>query len=144
MIHVTIIGSFKMAEPFEIFPVGTVKKSGTTVTIEIQKEYEAALLGLDQFSHIIVFGWFHKNDIPEKRNTLQVHPQGNRAKPLRGVFATRSPVRPNLIAISTCKILSVKGNIIHIDNIDVFHGTPVIDIKPCLSKDDFSSDLKIP
>jgi tRNA (Thr-GGU) A37 N-methylase len=73
--------------------------------------------------------WFHLNDTPEKRAVLQVHPQGNKANPMRGVFATHSPVRPNLIAISRCKILAVKDNVVEIDSIDAFTGTPVLDLK---------------
>jgi len=132
-----------MTECFKVFPIGTIKKHGDQVTIEILKAYEDALLGLDQFSHIIVFSWFHKNDTPEKRTILRVHPRGDRANPLRGVFATRSPVRPNLIAISICTLLSVDRNIIHIDKIDCFNGTPVIDIKPCVLRDDFDSDIAV-
>jgi tRNA-Thr(GGU) m(6)t(6)A37 methyltransferase TsaA len=132
-----------MSDHFKIFPVGTIRKRDDKATIEIRKEYKAALLGLDKFSHIIVFSWLHKNDTPGKRNILRVHPRGDRAEPLRGVFATRSPVRPNLIAISTCRILSVEENIIHIDKIDAFNETPVIDIKPCMSRNDFDSDLEV-
>lgn len=133
-----------MVGSFEIFPVGVVKKQEKSVRIEIYEKYKDALLGLDQFSHIIVFSWFHKNDNAQKRNVLQVHVRLNDANLLRGVFATRSPLRPNLIAISTCKILSIVGNIIHIDKIDAFDGTPVIDIKPCISKTDLMLDVKIP
>ncbi|PVV25773.1 MAG: hypothetical protein B6D74_02610 [gamma proteobacterium symbiont of Ctena orbiculata] len=61
---------------------------------------------------------------------LQVHPRGNPDNPLRGVFATRAPVRPNLIALSRCRILSIVGNRIEIDDIDAFPDTPVLDIKP--------------
>jgi tRNA-Thr(GGU) m(6)t(6)A37 methyltransferase TsaA len=132
-----------MTEHFHVFPIGTVKKHQDDVTIEIEEACEDALLGLDRFSHIIVFSWFHKNDTPEKRNTLRVHPRGDRARPLRGVFATRSPVRPNLIAMSTCKVLSVERNVIHIDGIDCFNGTPVIDIKPCVSRNDLDTDIEV-
>ena len=132
-----------MTDHFKIFPIGTIRKRDDKATIEIKKKYEAALLGMDKFSHIIVLSWFHKNDTPEKRNILRVHPRGDRTKPLRGVFATRSPIRPNLIAIYTCRILSVEENIIHIDKIDAFNETPVIDIKPCMSRNDFDSDLEV-
>ena len=132
-----------MANSFQIFPVGVVKKQEKSVAIEIYEKHKGGLLGLDQFSHIIVFSWFHKNDTPEKRRILQVHPRGNRSKPLTGVFASRSPMRPNLIAIATCKILSIDGNIIHIDEIDAFDGTPVINIKPCISKIDLMLDAKV-
>ena len=133
-----------MADYYKIDPVGIIRKQDNTVTIEVHKGYEDALLGLDQFSHIIVFSWFHKNDFPEKRGILQVHPRGNKENPLTGVFATRSPLRPNPIAISTCKILSIDVKIIHIDEIDAFDGTPVIDIKPCISRLDLISDVRVP
>ena len=68
-------------------------------------------------------------DTPEKRSILQVHPRGNVENPIRGVFATHAPVRPNLIAISRCKIITVKNNIIEIDDIDAFSGSPVLDLK---------------
>ncbi|MDY6853982.1 MAG: tRNA (N6-threonylcarbamoyladenosine(37)-N6)-methyltransferase TrmO [Thermodesulfobacteriota bacterium] len=129
---------------FRVVPIGIIKKEGKTVYIEIPQKYKDALRGLDQFSHIIVSSWFHKNDTRGKRSVLQVHPKGNMANPLTGVFATRSPARPNLIAISVCKILGVEGNIVHIDKTDALNGTPVIDIKPYIPRIDAISDARIP
>jgi len=63
------------------------------------------------------------------RSTLKVHPRGDPANSLKGVFATRAPMRPNLIALSRCKILSVKKNVIEIESIDAFPDTPVLDLK---------------
>lgn len=88
--------------------------------------------------------WFDRNDTPEKRAILQVHPMGNRKNPLTGVFGTRSPVRPNLIALTLCKIVSVKENVIEIEKTDAFDGTPVLDIKPFISGYDSAEDTKIP
>jgi len=139
-----IIGDSNMADHFQIFPVGIIKKKGNAVTIEIYEKYKDALLGLGQFSHIIVFFWFHQNDTPQKRDVLQVHPRGNKANPLTGVFATRSPIRPNLIAISTCKIMLINKNRIHIDKIDAFNRTPVIDIKPYIPESDIMKDVRKP
>jgi tRNA-Thr(GGU) m(6)t(6)A37 methyltransferase TsaA len=133
-----------MEELFKIFPVGMVRKRNKHVTIEMNPEYEDGLMGLDQNSHIIVFCWFQKSDTPEKRKTLQVHPRGNKANPLTGVFATRSPVRPNPISISACKILSIDGRLIHVDDIDAFDGTPVVDIKPYVPRLDAISGVKMP
>jgi tRNA-Thr(GGU) m(6)t(6)A37 methyltransferase TsaA len=133
-----------IAEFFKVFPMGKVRKEKGSVYLEIHRRYKDALLGLEDFSHILVFYWFHGNDCSEKRSTLQVHPRGNRKNPLRGVFATRSPVRPNLIGLSVCKILSVKDGVIRVDEIDAFEGTPVIDIKPCLSQRDLTAEVKIP
>jgi tRNA (Thr-GGU) A37 N-methylase len=77
-----------------------------------------------------VLWWFDRNDTPHMRSTLKVHPKGNPANPLKGVFATRAPMRPNLIALSRCKVVSVRKNIIEIDSIDALPDTPVLDIKP--------------
>ena len=117
-------------ESFRLFPVGKVEKISGTTSIKIYKEYEDALLGLDQFSHVIVLYWFDRNDTPAKRKTLRVHPRRNKNNPLTGVFATRSPLRPNLIGLSVCKIRSIENNVIYIDSIDAFHDSPVLDLKP--------------
>jgi len=140
----TIALSSPISKDFQIFSIGVIKKTKHTTIIEIYKKYEDALLGLHQFSHVIVCYWFHKNDTAEKRNILQVHPRGDRRNPLTGVFATRSPVRPNLIGISICKILSIDGNIIHIDKIDALDGSPVIDLKPYIPRDDSIPDARVP
>ncbi|MGQ9574824.1 MAG: TrmO family methyltransferase domain-containing protein [Thermoguttaceae bacterium] len=85
---------------------------------------------MEKLSQIWVLYWFDRNDTPQKRSILQVHPRGDPNNPLTGVFATRSPVRPNLIALSRCKVLSVRENVIEIDEIDAFPDTPVLDLKP--------------
>ena len=133
-----------MKDHFKIFPVGVIKKQGKSVWIEIEAKYNDALLGLDEFSHITVCYWFHKNDTPENRNIMQVHPRRNKNNPLTGVFATHSPVRPNLIAISICRILSIQGNRIQIDTIDAFDGSPVIDIKCFIPSSVSRSDVRLP
>jgi len=115
---------------YEVYPVGWVRKSGGRTTIEIDTRYQPALLGVDRLEAIWVLYWFDRNDNPEQRNVLQVHPRRNPDNPLRGVFATRAPVRPNLIALSRCRVLAVRGNVIEIDAIDAFPDTPVLDIKP--------------
>ena len=133
-----------MKDRFYIFPVGIIKKQNEDVWIEIYAKYNAALLGLGEFSHMTVCYWFHKNDTSDKRNTMQVHPRKNKSNPLTGVFATHSPVRPNLIAISICKILSIRGNTIRIDKIDAFDGSPVIDIKGFIPSRVSKSDIRLP
>ena len=114
---------------YTVYPIGWVKKAEGRTTIVVDKKYEPGLLGLEKFSEVWVLYWFDRNDTPEKRSILQVHPRGNKDKPKRGVFATHAPVRPNLIAVSRCKIVSVKENVIEIESIDAFPDTPVLDIK---------------
>lgn len=115
---------------YTVSPVGWIRKSGGKTFIVIDKRYQPALLGVDELKSLWVFYWFDRNDSPEKRAILQVHPRGDGSRPLRGVFATRSPFRPNLIAQSEVSVLAVRGNIIEIDGIDAYADTPVLDLKP--------------
>jgi tRNA-Thr(GGU) m(6)t(6)A37 methyltransferase TsaA len=98
--------------------------------LEITESYRSALKQLDHFSHVMVFWWAHKHDNDKSRNTLQCEPPYAKGK-ITGVFATRAEYRPNPIAITTCKILSVnetKGNI-EVADIDAYDGTPIVDLK---------------
>jgi tRNA-Thr(GGU) m(6)t(6)A37 methyltransferase TsaA len=120
---------------YSVSPVGRIhNKKGKPVQLEIFDKYIPALHRLEYCSHVTVVWWFHKNDTPEKRGILKVRPQGNKKNPLTGVFATHSPVRPNLIALTTCKVLSVKGGIVTIDRIDAFDDTPILDLKSAGSR----------
>ncbi|MEE4260637.1 MAG: tRNA (N6-threonylcarbamoyladenosine(37)-N6)-methyltransferase TrmO [Bacteroidales bacterium] len=134
----------EMKNVFEICPIGFIRKKNDTVLIEIDVKYHDAFLGLKQFSHINVLYWFHENDNPENRNTMQVHPCGIKTNPLTGVFATHSPHRPNLIALSLCKILSIDGTTIKVDKIDAFDGSPVIDIKSFFPTRLSIPDVRVP
>ena len=115
---------------YEVRPIGWVRKSGGETRIELDPRYEPGLLGVAELDAIWVLYWFDRNDSPKQRAILRVHPRGDPANPLRGVFATHAPVRPNLIAMSRCRVLSVDGNRIVIDAIDAWPDTPVLDIKP--------------
>ena len=132
----------KNSETFTLRPVGKIEKKDGHAAVVIAPEFSDALLGLDRYSHVWVFYWFDRNDTPEKRAVLRVHPRGNRENPLTGVFACRSPFRPNLIALSLCKIRSVKGNRVEIESIDAFDGTPVLDLKPYIPNLDHAQNPK--
>ena len=77
---------------------------------------------------IVVITWFHQS----KRDVLQVHPRSNPRNPLTGVFATRSPDRPNPLALHPVTIRSIRGTRLRIGPIEAIDGTPVVDIKPDL------------
>ena len=127
----TVVVSEEGASPvYKVYPIGWVRKSDGRTFIEIEEQYQAALMGVERLEGIWVLYWFDRNDTPQRRAILQVHPRGNPENPLRGVFATRAPVRPNLIALSRCRVISVQDNVIEIDEIDAFADTPVLDIKP--------------
>lgn len=117
-------------------PVGVVKKQGEQTFLEIFPEYAPALKGIQDFSHLWVFYWFHENDRPEERRTLQVHPRRNPANPLTGVFATRSPVRPNLIGFTACRLLKVQGSVLEVADLDAQDGSPILDLKPYIPEGD--------
>ncbi len=119
------------ADPvYEVRPIGWIRKADGRTTIEVERRYQPALLGVAELEAIWVLYWFDRNDTPERRSILQVHPHANPENPLRGVFATRAPMRPNLIALSRCRVRAVQDNLIEIDDIDAFSDTPVLDIKP--------------
>jgi tRNA-Thr(GGU) m(6)t(6)A37 methyltransferase TsaA len=114
---------------FQVNSIGYVEKTDQKTAIKIDSGYGAAMAGLTGFSHINVFYWFDQNDTPDKRAVRQVHPCRNPDYPLTGVFATHSPLRPNLIGMSLCEIEKIEGTTIWIDRIDALDGSPVIDIK---------------
>lgn len=99
-------------------------------TLEIYPEYQEGLEGIVAGQTIVVLFWLHKST----RNNLQVYPRGNRSRGLRGVFATRSPVRPNPIAVSELKVQSIRGNRLEVSGLDILDGTPIIDIKKKISR----------
>jgi len=116
-------------QSFTVHPIGKVVKKDGRSFVVLDKQYQAGLKGLEKHAYVNVVYWFDKNDTPEKRAILEVHPRADKSNPLTGVFATHSPFRPNLIAISKCDIIEVRENIIEIKDIDAFDGSPVLDLK---------------
>lgn len=97
--------------------------------IEINKEYLPALTGLQAGATIVVLTWLHKGN----RATLTTKPRNNPNARTTGVFATRSPDRPNPIGLHEAKVTGISGNgEITVSNLEVLDGTPVIDIKIAL------------
>jgi tRNA-Thr(GGU) m(6)t(6)A37 methyltransferase TsaA len=133
-----------MTPTFSIYPVGAIRKEPEKTWIEIFEPFADALLGLEGFSHILVFFWFHENDTPAQRGTLRVHPRKNPQNPLTGVFATHSPVRPNLIGLTRCRVIAVRGRIIEIEEIDARDGSPVIDVKCHIPSSSSEKDVRVP
>lgn len=134
-------------------PIGFVKNNITEPKREggeafiseiiIKEDLKEALHRLDEFSHIIVIYWMHKLS-PSQRSVIKVHPKGNQALPLVGVFACRSPARPNPLGITTVKLLARRDNILKVAGLDAVDGTPVLDIKPYIPDYDSNSEIKTP
>jgi len=94
-------------------------------TLEIFPEYQEGLDGIVPGETIVVLFWLHR----AARDILKVYPRGDRSRGLRGVFATRSPARPNPIAVSELKVVAIHGNRLEVSGLDILDGTPIIDIK---------------
>jgi tRNA-Thr(GGU) m(6)t(6)A37 methyltransferase TsaA len=133
-----------MAQEYVLRPVGMVVKRDGKSVLDIRPAYRDALLGLEGFSHVVVLYWLDRNDRPEKRSILKVHPRADPRNPVTGVFATRSPVRPNLIGFSVCKIRSVQGCRVLVDRIDAFDRTPIVDLKPYIPGSDCVPTATVP
>ncbi|MDX1798552.1 MAG: tRNA (N6-threonylcarbamoyladenosine(37)-N6)-methyltransferase TrmO [Candidatus Lokiarchaeia archaeon] len=110
--------------------------------IIINKEYLACLDGIEDFSHLVILFWTHK--VPNNaRQIKKVHPAGLKQMPIKGIFATRSPVRPNPICKTTVKLIERKGTTLVVEGLDAIDNTPVIDIKPHLPFYDSPLNVKL-
>lgn len=85
----------------------------------------------------------HKSPTFAPATHLKVHPRGRQELPLTGVFATRSPIRPNSLGITTVRLLERRGNVLRVKDLDAIDGSPIIDIKPYLPHDNSVSDVKL-
>ena len=108
----------------ENMPIQPLNGENIKGYVEIFPEYTVGLQDLDGFSHITLIYYFHK--ISDVR--LMVKPFMDNE--FHGVFATRSPARPNKIGISTVRLLGIENNTLQIENVDFLNGTPLLDIKP--------------
>ena len=103
--------------------------SETETEIVLDKKYEKALRGLEDYSHVIVIFWMNE---AEGIVRLEHQPQGNPEVPKVGIFATRCQWRPNCVGISTVLLISVEKNVIKVRGLDIIDNTPILDIKPYL------------
>jgi len=126
----------RIREKFEVEGIGRIRSSGNSATLEIDGEFVPALNGLEEFSHVVVLWWFSRSDNAEDRQTLRVLPPYRRfaesGRDSVGAFATRSPARPNPIAVTTARVLAVDAVTGHVqvDFIDADDGSPILDLKP--------------
>jgi tRNA-Thr(GGU) m(6)t(6)A37 methyltransferase TsaA len=122
-----IFSPFKQIEDMPIQPRGAAGAKGQ---ILVDEAFQPGLKDLDGFSHIYLIYSFHK----ATRTELTVVPFMD-TQP-RGVYATRSPLRPNHIGISIVRLEKIEGNLLHVLDIDVLDNTPLLDIKPYMEKFD--------
>ena len=126
-------------EPIELRPVGTVAsplvdpadapkqgdEGAPDAWLVLDGEVCDGLLGIEPGDDLIVLTWFHL----ASRDVLQVHPRGDEANPLRGIFGTRSPNRPNPIGLHPVEVAEVEGDRVKVHGLDAVDGTPILDIK---------------
>lgn len=117
-------------------PIQPLAGEGTTGTIEIYQDYIEGLQDLEGFSHILLIFHFHLS----KKYSLKVKPFLDKKE--RGVFATRSPSRPNPIGLSIVRLLRIQENTIFIQDMDIIDGTPLLDIKPHVPELDVRERVK--
>jgi len=110
--------------------------------IVIDESLTEALDGLEGFSHIIVLYWLDR--AASGKLPLKVHPMGRKEVPRQGIFAVRTPNRPNRIGKATVRLLQRQGNILRVEGLDALDGSPVIDIKPYLPGYDSVTDARVP
>ncbi len=133
-----------MPERVTLIPVGTVRSpirepldevfGGLTARIELDpaRFQPEALKGLDEFSHVEIFFYFHQLDDSQIVYTTR-HPRNRQDWPEVGIFAQRGRARPSRLGSTVCRLVSVEGLAITVEDLDAIDGTPVLDIKPWMS-----------
>lgn len=119
-------------QQFQVKSIGEIKVDAEGMIIKLDRYYIPALKELDGFSHICVLWWFNGCDNEKSRNVLDMQSPYKKAPAVMGAFATRSPERPNPIALSTAQVIGIDYNqgVIRLAYIDADNGSPVVDLKP--------------
>ena len=108
-------------------------EGGPDARLEIKPQFAEALQGIAAGDELIIITWLHQG----QRDVLKVHPRGDKNLPLSGVFATRSPDRPNPLGLHRVTVREVISNRIKVGPIEAIDGTPIVDIKPVIESDDY-------
>lgn len=126
--------------------IGVVEKADERgiSKIRIFDDFREGLEGLDTFSHIIILYWLHLQATEERRRVLKVIPMGRAGNPKVGVFASRSPSRPNSIGLCVAELVKLEGDILSVKGLDAFEGSQIIDIKPYLPRIDAFPEAAVP
>lgn len=111
--------------------------------VHVNSELAEGLDGLDEFSHIIVIYWMHQA-VDGDKMAIKVCPRGRHNLPPVGLFASRSPYRPNPLGKATVKLLEHRGSVLKVAGLDAIDSTPVVDIKPYIPDYDSAADAHAP
>lgn len=129
----------------ELKEIGKIKVEGENMFLQINKEYIKGLQGLEGFSHIDVLWWFDKCDNSNSRSILETNKPYKKAPEKLGIFSTRSPERPNPIALSVTQVTHIdyeKGKI-YITYIDAMNNSSILDLKPYTPSMDINDTIKM-
>ena len=125
--------------------IGVVERAGEQeATVRVFEEFCAGLKGLEAFSHIIILYWIHLRDNERERKTLLVFPKKHKVKVQTGVFACRSPSRPNLIGLCAVKLRRIEDCRLIVEGLDALKDSLVIDVKPYLPRADSIPKARVP
>jgi len=128
----------------EVKFIGVVEDAGELSRLRIFPEFCLGLQSLDSFSHIIILYWFHLRDREEERHVLQVVPRKHLGAPQVGVFASRSPSRPNPIGLCVSQLVKIQNCTLLVRGLDASEDSPIIDIKPYIPRADSTPDARVP
>lgn len=130
----------------EVHPIGTIYNSGEEAYIQLEKEFIPALRALEGFGCLNILWWFSDFDTQEYRSALEVEQPYKHSPALMGIFATRSPLRPNPIALTASPVINIdyETGVIRLAFIDANNGTPVLDIKPYTPSFDRMENPQVP
>lgn len=125
--------------------IGFVEKAEKDASeIRILSEFCDGLKGVEDYSHLIVLYWMHLRDTEEDRRTLLVYPRRHSVNVLTGVFACRSPSRPNPIGLCVVELLKREKCTLIVRGLDALENSPIIDIKPYVPKTDSVPNACVP
>jgi len=124
--------------------IGVVEKAGEQeAKVRIFPEFGAGLRGIEDFSHLIILYWVHLRDNEEERRTLLVFPRRHTVNVETGVFACRSPSRPNPIGLCVVELLKIEECILTVKGLDALEESPIIDIKPYIPRADSVPNARV-
>ncbi|MFQ5999674.1 MAG: tRNA (N6-threonylcarbamoyladenosine(37)-N6)-methyltransferase TrmO [Candidatus Bathyarchaeia archaeon] len=124
--------------------IGVVEDAGELSKVKIFPEFCTGLQHLNDFSHIIILYWFHLRDKENERRTLRVIPKRHPDAPQVGVFASRSPSRPNPIGLCVTELVKIEECTLTVKGLDAFENSPIVDIKPYIPRADLVLDARGP
>lgn len=133
-------------QSYELRPIGFVRSSlkrredaprqgdegAPDATVKVEADVVEGLVGIEVGQELLLVTWLHE----ARRDVLKVHPRDDASRPLAGVFATRSPDRPNPLGLHRVRVLAVAGDELRVGPLEAVDGTPVVDVKPVVSRRD--------